>query len=216
MNEQTIGIIGTGHIGATLAKHFVDAGHRVLLANSRGADSLRSMAAELGPSARASTPAEAAREADFVVEAVPFGKLEDLPRAELAGKLLVSASNYYPGRDGDLDIGADGEAAYIGKLFPETRVVRAFNTVYWEHLRDKADPSLSHEDRRAVPVAGDDPQAVEKVAEFVESLGFGAVRVGALRDTHGVSNPGGALYNVDMTAGRAERVLRERTNGPAR
>ena len=202
-----IGIIGSGNIGGTLAQLLTSAGYEVWLANSRGPDSLSDTVNALGPNARAATVEEAAREGDLVVEAVPFGRVAELPAEALDGKVLISASNYYPGRDGKVELGSRSESEHVARQLPGANVVKAFNTIYWEHLRDQGDTTKDPDERRVLPIAGDDPNAVDQVAEIVERLGFGALRVGTLTDTRGLTQPGDLLYNVDITLSQAKKRL---------
>lgn len=202
-----IGIIGSGNIGGTLAALLTSAGYEVWLANSRGPDSLTDTVTALGPNARAATAEDAAREADLVIEAVPFGRVGELPAAALEGKILISASNYYPGRDGKIELVGRSETEHVAAQVPGAIVVKAFNTIYWEHLRDQADTTKAPDDRRVIPIAGDDPKAVDQVAELIESLGFGVLRVGTLADTRGLTQPGDLLYNVDLSLSQAKKQL---------
>src|SRR6476620_9936198 len=96
----TWGFIGSGHIGSTVARLAIDAGHDVVLSNSRGPQTLTDLVAELGPRARAATRDEAARAADVVVVTVPLRARGDRPHAALAGKVVIDTMNYYPQRDG--------------------------------------------------------------------------------------------------------------------
>src|SRR5918997_5808813 len=97
-----IGVIGSGNIGATVARRLVENGHEVAIANSRGRDAVAQTAQAIG--AQPATAEEAARFAEeVVIEAIPFGAYGDLPAGALDGKVLVDASNYYPGRDGQND-----------------------------------------------------------------------------------------------------------------
>ena len=202
-----LGIIGSGHIGSTLARLFAAHGHDVLLANSRGPQSLSETVADLGPGVQAVTAQEAARQGDVVIEAIPFGRLADLPRAELAGKILVTAANYYPERDGAIDLGGLSEAAYTARLIPGARVVKAFNTIWFRHLAEQGDPSKPREERRAIFVESDDAEAKAAVSQLVEELGFAAVDGGTL---HGSVRfqPGSPLYNRDLTGREATVALR--------
>jgi predicted dinucleotide-binding enzyme len=74
-----IGIIGAGHIGGTLARHFISVGHEVAVSNSRGPATLEELIAELGGSAQATTAEDAASFGDVVVVSVPFGRYLELP-----------------------------------------------------------------------------------------------------------------------------------------
>jgi hypothetical protein len=201
-----VGIVGSGRIGRTLAGHLVDLGHEVALANSRGPDSLTDLVAELGDGARAATVEEAARFADLIFEAVPFGAHESLPREVLAGKTVVSASNYYPDRDGELDLGGRSHTEVLADHLDGSTVVKAFNTMYWATLRDEARPETPVEDRLVIFLAGDDADAKAAVADLVEAMGFAPVDVGSLADG-AVMEPGSDLYNDPMTPAEARRRL---------
>ena len=205
-----IGIIGSGNIGGTLAQLLTSAGYEVWLATSRGPASLEDTVNDLGPKARAATVEDAAREADVVIEAVPFGRVGELPAHALDGKVLISASNYYSARDGNIDLGGRSESEHVASQVPAATVVKAFNTIYWEHLRDQGDTTKAPDERRVIPIAGDDPAAVDQVAEIVERLGFGALRVGTLADTEGLTQPGDLLYNIDITLSQAKKRLAAR------
>lgn len=201
---MNIGIIGAGHIGGTLAKLFIGAGHHVLVSNSRGPETLTELVSELGPRARAGTAEEAAAFGEVTLEAIPYGRFRELPRESLAGKLLISASNYYEDRDGPIDLGDDAQTELLAKAVPEATVVKAFNTIYYKDLASQGDTSAPEERRRAIFVAGDDPRAKERVAELVRQIGFGAVDAGSLHHSK-VLEPGSKVYTKQLTVleGRA-------------
>ena len=125
----------------------------------------------------------------------------------LQGKTLVSASNYYPARDGAIDLGGSSQTELVARALTGAHVVKAFNTIYWEHLRDRGDVSLDLDERRVIPIAGDDSQAVDAVAALVAQLGFGPLKLGKLAVAQSIAEPGGALYNVDITLLEARRML---------
>ena len=205
-----IGIIGSGMIGGTLARLFHTAGHEVAISNSRAPESLKDLVQGLGPGVQASTPAEAARFGDIVVAAVPLKEYRKLPAAEMAGKVVVDAMNYYPDRDGqipDLDSGAATSSEMVAAQLPRSRVVKAFNTIYFKHLGSQGDRSLPETDRRAIFIAGDDPRAKAEVAQIIEGIGFGAVDTGSLQDGGRKQQPGSAIYNKDITVREAHGVL---------
>jgi predicted dinucleotide-binding enzyme len=133
-----IGIIGAGHIGGTAARLFVDAGHQVAIGNSRGPDTLQDLITDLGENARAATPAEAAQFGEVVLVAIPLKDYTSLPADELRGKIVIDAMNYYPGRDGQfaqLDSGESTSSELVAAQLPGARVVKAFNTIWFEHLK---------------------------------------------------------------------------------
>ena len=129
---RTLGIIGSGQVGATLATSAVTAGWDVVLANSRGPRSLEGLVAGLGERARAATPPEAAAGGDLVVVAVPLAALDDLPREALAGKVVIDAMNYVPDRDGRiaaLDSDELTSSELVQHRLTGSSVVKAFNNI---------------------------------------------------------------------------------------
>lgn len=205
---MNIGIIGAGHIGATLAGLLSQAGHHVLISNSRGPETLTDLVQQLGPNVRAATVQEAASGSEIVIDATPFKAYRDLPRAALAGKILVTASNYYAQRDGQIDLDGKTESELIAAYLPETRMVKAFNTIYWEHLRDQGSLSKPVAERRAIFLAGDDQAAKRVVADLIETIGFGPVDTGSLHEGSQKQAPGAPMYNNVITVAEAEAQLR--------
>ena len=203
---MNIGIIGAGHIGSTAAKLFINAGHRVAISNSRGPETLTKTVQELGPNAQAMTAEDAARFGEVVLEAIPYGHYRDLPAKALANKILISASNYYPQRDGSVDLGGRAQTELVAEHLPDSRIVKAFNTIYWEHLRDQGDTSKPVDARRVIFLAGDDAGAKDVVADLIKVIGFGPLDTGSLRESN-VQEPGSEIYNKTMTVGEAGVVL---------
>jgi hypothetical protein len=203
----TIGIIGAGNIGGTLATLLAAAGHDVLLSNSRGPESLADRAGGPGGRIRVGTVAEAAVAGDLVVEAIPFGRYRDLPADALTGRVLVSASNYYPGRDGEIDLEGRADTELVAAHLPGSRVVKAFNTIWSGHLASQGDVARPPDERRAIPIAADDADARRAVLDIVDRLGFGGVDNGSLHDGGLRQMPGTPVYNADITAAEARRLL---------
>ena len=154
-----IGIVGSGHIGGTLAKLFARVGYEVAISNSRGPASLVSIVAEIGPQARAATVDEAIAFGDVVVLAIPYGEYQALPLARLKGKIVIDAMNYYSQRDGVIDFGDLTSTELIARHIPDGRVLKAFNTMYYETLATKGNPSAPLDDRLVIFVSGDSPDA---------------------------------------------------------
>lgn len=189
MSEQsfvrTIGLIGSGNIGGTVARLCVAAGYDVLLSNSRGPETLAALVSELGPAARAVTPAEAAAGGDVVVVTVPLRAYRSVPVAPLAGKVVIDTNNYYPNRDGhfpELDSGAATVSGLLQQHLPTSQVVKAFNNIYFKHLLSLARPAGSAE-RSALPIAGDHAAAKATVTDLLDRLGYDAVDVGSLAES---------------------------------
>ena len=154
-----IGIIGFGKIGGTVAQLFTDAGHEIMIGNSRGPESLADMVDELGANAHAGTPTEAASFGDIAMEAIPFGAYEELPAEALADEIVISASNYYPARDSDTSVEGQTHTELLAEHLEDSTVAKAFNTMFWRVLRDEGRPDADADERLVMFMAGDDPEA---------------------------------------------------------
>jgi predicted dinucleotide-binding enzyme len=180
----TIGLIGSGHIGSTIARLAVDAGHDVVLSNSRGPETLSDLVGKLGPRARATTSWEAAAAGDIVVVTVPLRAYRDVPVEPLRGKVVIDTNNYYPQRDGHLPE-LDSESTTVSELLqahlPESYVVKAFNNIYFGHLGSLQRPTGSPE-RSVLAIAGDDTDAKQKVTQLLDDLGYDVYDVGPLAE----------------------------------
>ena len=208
-SDVRIGIIGGGRIGATAARLFVDAGHEVAIANSRGPRSLRDVVDGLGPRAHASDPVDAAAFGEVVLVAIPFGRYRELPAEPLAEATVIDAMNYYPRRDGnypELDGDRTTSSELLAAHLPGARVVKAFNTMVWSTLRDRGSNG-PRDERLAIFIAGDDPDAKDQVTRLIEEIGFAAVDTGGLADGGRIQQMGSPLIRRDVTAREAEQLL---------
>lgn len=197
MSTTTLGIIGTGMVGAGVARRAVDAGLNVVLSNSRGAETLADLVAELGERARAATPAEAASAGDLIIASVPLTAHEQLPRAELAGKTVIDPMNYalIPGwRVPALDSNELTSSELVQRHLAGARVVKALHCIGPTQLLDLFRPAGAP-DRTALPLSGDDPDAKKEVADLLDVLGFDAVDLGTLADSWR-SEPNTPLYVI--------------------
>jgi predicted dinucleotide-binding enzyme len=180
----TIGLIGSGNIGSTVARLAVDAGHDVVLSNSRGPETLTDLVDRLGPHARAATAAEAAAAGDIVVVTVPLKAYREVPVEPLRGKVVIDTNNYYPERDGhiaELDDESTTTSELLQAHLPESRVVKAFNNIYVSHLGSLQRPA-GHPERSVLAIAGDDEAAKRTVSEFLDSIGYDTYDVGPLSE----------------------------------
>jgi hypothetical protein len=181
----TVGFIGSGHIGSTIARLAIEAGHQVVLSNSRGPETLADTVAELGPRASAATSGEAAAAGDLVVVTVPVKAFPTLPAGPLAGKTVIDTCNYGPERDGhipELDSSSLTSSELLLRHIPDAMVVKAFNNIFFKHLLSLARPAGAA-DRSYLPIAGDSVPAKAAVTEFIESIGYGVVDAGPLADS---------------------------------
>ena len=193
----TVGIIGSGRIGGTVARLSVAAGHMVILSNSRGPDTLKDLVTELGPWARACAVNDAAEDGDLVVVATPLAAFRHIPVRPVVDKAVLDACNYYPGRDGhiaDLDSGQVTSSELLQRHLPGASVVKVFNNIYYKHLRNLARPA-SDPARSYLPIAGDNTQATGAVAQFLDSIGYGAVDYGPLAESWR-QQPGQPVYGT--------------------
>jgi predicted dinucleotide-binding enzyme len=203
-----IGIIGAGNIGATAARLFVNAGHEIAISNSRGPDSLQDLVTELGGPAHAMTVDEAARFGELALLAVPWRSPEALPKPEVvAGKIVIDAMNPYKPDFTFYDLGDSTSSEETAKRLPGARLVKAFNTIYYQHLASRGRTDLPVGQRHVIFVAGDDAHAKRAVAQLIEQIGFAPVDTGSLRDGGRRQQPGSAIYNKPMTGQDAKEAL---------
>jgi predicted dinucleotide-binding enzyme len=182
---STVGIIGSGQIGGTIARLAVEAGHQIVLSNSRGPETLADTVAELGPQAFAATSEEAAAAGDLVVVSVPVNAFPSLPSAALAGKTVIDTCNYGPERDGhipELDDNSLTSSELLARYLPDAMLVKAFNNIYFEHLLNLHRPAGAA-DHSYLPIAGDSATAKAAVTEFLDSIGYRVVDAGTLADS---------------------------------
>jgi predicted dinucleotide-binding enzyme len=181
--KTKIGTIGAGHIGSTIGGLWIKAGHPVLF-SSRHPEELKDLVAGLGPLAQAGTVEQAIAFGEVVFIAVPYGALPQIGKDYgklLAGKIVLEADNAVASRDGAIadEVERDGIGTTSQKYLPGSRLVRAFNTLSFKIFESEANRPAP---RLAVPIAGDDPEAVQVAAGLVRDAGFDPVEVGKLAD----------------------------------
>jgi predicted dinucleotide-binding enzyme len=182
---QTIGLIGSGHIGSQVARLAVKNGYDVVVSNSRGPETLKELVAELGPRARAATPLEAAKAGNIVVVTVPLKNYRQVPVAPLAGKIVIDTNNYYPQRDGnvrELDSESTTTSELLQAHLPTSKVVKAFNHIYAAELTTHGQPAGS-QNRRALAIFGNDAEARKTVAKLIDRFGFDTIDGGRLEES---------------------------------
>lgn len=195
-----IGIIGSGNIGGTVGTLWVKAGHHVLF-SSRNPENLRQLVDGLGTLARAGTVREALNFGDAILIAVPYGAYPQIGKdyaKELAGKIVLDAGNAVLARDGEIlkEARELGIGATSAKYLPKTRIVRAFNTLNYRVVEKNANRPG---ERMAIPIAGDDKQALTVASQLVRDAGFDPVIIGSLESAK-LFAQGGPLYGQQITA----------------
>jgi predicted dinucleotide-binding enzyme len=173
----TIGIIGAGEVGSQIARAALAHGYQVVIANSRGPETLHDLIDELGPSARAATAADAAAAGDFIVVAVPLKLANNLPVEQLAGKIVIDTNNYMTWRDGHypmVDAGEKTEHELRQEHLPQSKVVKAFTHIQAPRITTWGKPAGAP-GRAALAASSNFPEAVALVAHLYDQFGFDAV-----------------------------------------
>lgn len=209
MKIRRIGIVGSGHIGGTLGILLAKAGYEVLY-SSRHPDTLKDLVKTAGPRACAGTVAEAVAFGDVIVLSVPLKAVPVLAleiKEALKGKIVIDTSNPYPERDGAIAEEArkdpGGMGTFLARLLPGARIIRAFNTVYFEDLKRT---TTTGGEKIGIPIAGDDKEGLEAAVELVERAGLDPVVVGDL-STSKSFDVGTAVYATSATANKIREKL---------
>jgi predicted dinucleotide-binding enzyme len=206
-SPSRIGVIGSGNIGGTIGRLWVKSGHPVLF-SSRHPEELKGMVAKLGSLAQAGSVEQAVAFGEVLFIAVPYGAIPQVGRdysAAMKGKIMLDACNAVSSRDGAIadEVEQNGIGVTTQKYFPGVHVVRAFNTMSYAVFAREAnrpDPKL------AIPIAGDDPKAVQVAAALVRDAGFDPVPVGTLADARRFQR-GQPGYGQQVTAAELKQKL---------
>ncbi|MET9014929.1 NADPH-dependent F420 reductase [Streptomyces olivaceoviridis] len=207
----TLGIIGSGNIGAAVARLAAAAGIDVVISNSRGPQSLTGLVEELGPRATAGTVEQAASAGEATLLSIPLTAYRSLPAGLLRGRTVLDTGNYYPHRDGripELDSEKLTTTELAQQLLPGALLVKAFNSILAHHIPQLARPAGAP-DRSALPIAGNDPGAKAQAAKLIDHLGFDTVDAGTLGESWRFEPESGAytrIYLADPDV-PAERML---------
>jgi len=204
-----IAVLGAGHVGPIIARVALESGYHVSIAASGDPEQIELIAQVLSPGAASRWAADAIREADMVVLAIPLHKFATLDPTLLDGKLVVDTMNYWPPVDGVVELFEDhrySSSEIVQRRLTGSTVVKTLNHIGYHELADERRPEGSPE-RRALGVAGDDAAAVEVVADFIERIGYDAVRLDRLSGGR-LLEPGGPVFGVSLHRSEFEQAVR--------
>ena len=213
----TIAVLGAGHVGPAIARLALDAGHRVAIATSGNPSDLALITRLLIPGAEPLWAGDAIARADIVVMAMPLHRFLRMDPNVLSEKLVIDAMNYWPPTDGTLpppfNDGSIGTSEVVAGRLRDATVVKTLNHVGYHELETYARPSGSV-DRRALGVAGDDPDGVNTVSTFVDRIGYDAVPVGPLSAGR-TMQPGGPVFGAVLRREDFERAVHNHSGAQA-
>ena len=194
-----IGIIGSGSIGRGLATHLSKNNYQVLIANSRGPESLEELVNTIGGSLKAEELKETIKQSDVIFIAAPWTSLTDLSKefADYEGKIIVDATNNIVSVNpfSLADLGGKSTGEFVSELFPTQKVVKAFNTLSAATL---ANPTKSTDGKTVIVITGDDIEAKKQVATIAEAMGFAPVDLGTFKEAGKIQDVGGALSGIEL------------------
>ncbi len=210
MKIKKIGIVGSGNIGGNLGILLGKAGYEIFY-SSRHPETLKDLVKTTGPKARAGKIAEAIAFGDVIVLSLPmkaFTELDAETKEALKGKIVIDTSNPYPERDGVIAEEArrepGGTGSFVARLLPGARIVRAFNTVYFEDLKKTINKDG---ETIGIPIASDDEEGLKAAVELAEHAGFDPVVVGGLSKSK-MFDVGTAVYATSAPAREIKQKLK--------
>jgi predicted dinucleotide-binding enzyme len=208
-SSRRIAVLGAGHSGLVIARVALDAGYQVAIAASGGPDRIALISKVLVPGAEPHWAADAVADADLVVLAIPIHRFAGFDPALVAGKLVVDVMNYWPPVDGVQEIFEDrrsGSSEIVQRRLAGSTVVKTLNHIGYHEIDEDRLPHGTP-GRRALGVAGDDPDAVDIAADVIERIGYDAVRLDSLSAGR-LLEPGGPVFGAVLHRADFERAVR--------
>lgn len=199
MNKLTLGILGAGKLGTTLARLAVAAGYDVLIAGSGPVEKISLTIEVLVPGAQAMTAKEVTEKSDIILLALPLGKYQTIPQKELAGKIVIDAMNYWwevDGKENTISNFQISSSEVVQNFLADSIVIKAFNHMGYHDLEDET--RVAGEDgRKAIAYATNDSSAGDAVAQIIDNLGFEPLFIGPLKNGI-ILEPGSPLFGANL------------------
>lgn len=205
----TLAILGAGHVGPVIARIAIDAGCRVAIAASGDPEKIALMTQVLVPGAEPQWAVDAVKASDIVVLSIPLHRFADFDPDLVASKLVIDAMNYWPQVNGVQEMFEDqrySSSEIVQRRLARSTVVKTLNHIGYHEMEDDRRPAGSPE-RRALGVAGDDPDAVDLLAGVIERIGYDTVRLHSLSAGR-ILEPGGPVFGVSLHRTEFELALR--------
>jgi predicted dinucleotide-binding enzyme len=196
--KKSFGIIGSGNIGQTVARHLVNSGYPVVMSNSRGPESVKEVVTSLGSGAKAGSVKDAAN-ADIVLLSLPWSQVSSLTgAADWNNKIVIDATNHFITYSPDFqvaDLQGKSSSQVVAELLPGARIVKAFNTIYFKTLAQNPNQSGG---KRVLFISGDDASSKSEVSEVIKALGFAVIDLGDLANNSKLQQAKGPLATLNL------------------
>lgn len=205
---KTVGILGAGKVGITLAQLALAAGYNVRISGSGSVQKIALTIETLVPGAVAATNQGVVNKSDLIILAIPLSRYKNINPKLLKDKLVIDAMNYWWETDGIREEVLDPSSTsseQVQAYFNKSTIVKTFNHMGYHNLQDDARP-LGDPKRKALFVTGDQRKAVDEVADFVQVMGFDTVIHYRLADGI-MTEPGSELFGASLSKADLEQVI---------
>jgi predicted dinucleotide-binding enzyme len=208
MDIKRVGILGAGKVGIVLAGLALDAGYEVRISGSGSVEKIDLIIKTLVPGAIASVNRDVVADSDIVILAIPLSRYKNIDPELLAGKVVIDAMNYWWETDGIREEVLDPDTSsseQVQAYFKDATLVKAFNHMGYHNLQEEAHEK-GNPKRKALFVTGDNKDAVDLVANFVDSMGFDTVVHYKLSDGI-MTEPGSPIFGASMRVDELEHTI---------
>lgn len=205
---KNVGILGAGKVGIVLAQLALKAGYHVRISGSGSVEKIAMTIETLVPGATPATNQGVVAKSDLIILAIPLSRYKNIKSKLLKGKLVIDAMNYWWETDGIREEVLDPSSTsseQVQTYFNKSTIVKTFNHMGYHNLQEEA-KSAGAENRKALFVTGDNKEAVDEVAEFVDTMGFDTVVHYNIADGI-MTEPGSELFGASLTKEDLQNVI---------